>query len=195
MGWYNFTSRIISRWYSWPLKAVAFCLLLIGLRHVSPNSFSQNCPLFSGYYWVGSCNTRVLVDTKNHNRVITPQISMILYIKLTISFSLVSPFLKDKSSDFESEVRRIYKPHIQNITTPFVAGRSTYDVLNAEPPRWTPSLGEQICIVDVDTRSMNEKHQIWADHNSFEWSQTDHNSYGYVNHYFYCMCIHTHPIY
>jgi len=69
-------------------------------------------------------------------------------------------------------------------------------------PIWTTPLKEQLCIVDIDTRPMNESNEAWAEDGTFDWARLASNgpSPGILNHYLYAQIhgycyrfIHTHP--
>lgn len=50
-------------------------------------------------------------------------------------------------------------------------------------PIWTNPLGKKLCIVDIDTRPLNETGQLMND--EFNWETMEGVSIGMLNHYLY----------
>lgn len=50
--------------------------------------------------------------------------------------------------------------------------------------RWTQPLGKRLCIVDIDTRTLDQANQI-RDANPLHWNKTDPVAAGMLNHYMY----------
>jgi hypothetical protein len=50
-------------------------------------------------------------------------------------------------------------------------------------PIWTNPLGKELCIVDIDTRPLNETNQVMND--EFNWQTIEGVSVGMLNHYLY----------
>lgn len=51
-------------------------------------------------------------------------------------------------------------------------------------PVWTESLGSRLCIVDIDTRPLNESNQI-MNKNRLNWDKAEYTAAGMLNHYLY----------
>lgn len=55
-------------------------------------------------------------------------------------------------------------------------------------PVWTESLGERLCIVDIDTRALNGSGQILSKE-GFRWDDVEYTGAGMLNHYLYGMYV------
>jgi hypothetical protein len=58
-------------------------------------------------------------------------------------------------------------------------------------PIWSNPLGKDLCIVDVDTRPLNETNQLMNE--EFNWQTIEGVSVGMLNHYLYgtsCLSFH-----
>lgn len=51
-------------------------------------------------------------------------------------------------------------------------------------PVWTESLGERLCIVDIDTRPLNESGKILSE-GRLRWDDVEYTGAGMLNHYLY----------
>jgi len=85
---------------------------------------------------------------------------------------------------FENAVRAIYAPLLVSISARSFMDRTAGEVyINPDKPTWTAGLGKGLCIVDIDTRPLNDTNQIL--NNNFNWTSLEGISPGMLNHYLY----------
>lgn len=85
----------------------------------------------------------------------------------------------------------LFKPFVKPITAEtFVdpVDGEIYYTPSAEPI-WTKGLGKDLCIIDVDTRSLNNE-QDWMNE-KFNWNKLEGVSVGMINHYMYGGLLHS----
>jgi galactosyl transferase GMA12/MNN10 family len=83
-------------------------------------------------------------------------------------------------------IQALWAPFIHPITEPTFTDRHNGLVHNySGQPIWTESLGKKICIVDVDTRPLNDTNEVFNP--EFSWDKIDGVSPGILNHYLYAM--------
>jgi hypothetical protein len=82
-------------------------------------------------------------------------------------------------------VQALWRPLIIPITAEsFVDYNGSMQARGDLKPHWRTPLGKKLCIVDIDTRPLSEKHQI-LDPNNIAWSELDTVGSGMLNHYLY----------
>jgi hypothetical protein len=87
------------------------------------------------------------------------------------------------SISFEDAIRAIYAPLLHPIDAPFFVDPTDGQVYNTNQTIWTEGLGKQLCIIDVDTRPLNETDQLMNE--DFNWQTISGVSVGMLNHYLY----------
>jgi hypothetical protein len=87
---------------------------------------------------------------------------------------------------FENAVRAIYAPFLVPISARSFMDRTAGEVYTIpDEPIWRAGLGKKLCIVDIDTRPLNDTNQIL--NNNFSWTSLEGISPGMLNHYLYGM--------
>ena len=89
------------------------------------------------------------------------------------------------SEQFNVEVffSQLYRSTLHNITEPFIADGTQYNL--SAPPQFNTSLGQQICILDVDTRPNDKPNQLWSEDHPFDWTKVEGQTPGLLSHYLY----------
>jgi hypothetical protein len=89
------------------------------------------------------------------------------------------------SISYEDAIRALYAPLLASIDAPtFVdpTDGQEYHLPDGDVI-WHNPLGKELCIVDVDTRPLNETNQIMNE--EFNWQRVEGVSVGMLNHYLY----------
>lgn len=88
----------------------------------------------------------------------------------------------------EAYLRDIFKPSIavnEAVYKPY--GAFEWKLNEDVEPRWTESLGEQLCIIDLDNRPFNATNELWNT-DGMKWDQQPEPhglSLGVLNHWLY----------
>lgn len=93
----------------------------------------------------------------------------------------------EHSASFRQLLRTFYKPHQLIDGTTFRDYAGTEWGLQGEP-LWTSPLGKRLCIVDFDTRPLDETGEV-MDPNPLNWDKTNPLAAGMLNHYMYGECL------
>jgi hypothetical protein len=90
---------------------------------------------------------------------------------------------------FEEAIKALYAPLLAPITASVFVDPADGDAyyLPGEPI-WSNPLGKDLCIVDIDTRPLNETHQLLNE--DFNWQTAEGVSVGMLNHYIYGIWLH-----
>jgi hypothetical protein len=81
-------------------------------------------------------------------------------------------------------IQALYAPRLHPVDWPnYVDFEGLEHQMNLEAS-WTESLGSRLCIVDIDTRPLNESNQI-MNKGHLNWDSTQYTAAGMLNHYIY----------
>ncbi|KAF2096310.1 hypothetical protein NA57DRAFT_42756, partial [Rhizodiscina lignyota] len=80
-------------------------------------------------------------------------------------------------------IRHLFAPVLHDYTSPLILDDGKIYRID-DDPIWTKPFGKRLCIVDVDTRSMNKTNEPWNTAGAFNWHNIE-TSAGVLNHYLY----------
>jgi hypothetical protein len=100
---------------------------------------------------------------------------------------LTSPPSRSSTSSitYEDAIRALYAPLLHPITADYFVDPTDGGVYGTNQTIWTNPLGKNLCIVDVDTRPLNETNELMSE--EFNWQTIEGVSTGMLNHYLYGM--------
>lgn len=85
-------------------------------------------------------------------------------------------------------IKALYTPKLHPVDWPNYVDFEGVEHLMSNDPIWTESLGSRLCIVDIDTRPLNETNQV-LNNEHLNWDTVDYTAAGMLNHYLYGNCI------
>ncbi|KIW01491.1 uncharacterized protein PV09_06971 [Verruconis gallopava] len=94
-------------------------------------------------------------------------------------------FSQPKEITYRDALQALYRPmRIPIKAEQFIDSvDGTIYPINNSAPSWSSPLGKEICIVDIDTRALDEENHLFNEW--FNWQQLDGVSNGMLNHYIY----------
>jgi hypothetical protein len=84
-------------------------------------------------------------------------------------------------------LQALYAPLLPAIDAPSFTSPEGIRYETTNESIWTESLGKKLCIVDIDTRALDDDGQVMGP-NTLDWNNVDYSAAGMMNHYVYGWC-------
>lgn len=97
--------------------------------------------------------------------------------------ALSHPTQPSTHEDLEQAIKILYHPILHGYSGDFTTIEG--DTFSTSTIDWNVPLGNDLCIVDIDSRPMNGSNQIWSPDDTFDWKHVKGSQSGYFNHYIY----------